>query len=343
MAFKQATRAGSKALIGIYGGSGSGKTLSALYLARGLVGPAGNVLMLDTESGRGRLYSDDPKIGGYLHDELDAPYSSRRYSEKIKEAIDHHRANGAETCLVIDSFSHEWEGVGGVVNAAETISEQRAEKKGYAWNGQVQFGDWKQPKQDHKRMMLDMLGAPVHLICCLRAQYKSHQIEKKDYEKYGIRSNANTTVLRDDFQTPIQDANFIYEMTVHMELRAPTQDRPNCAGVPILTKCPDMLLAAFGRDERLSVEVGHRIADWCRGGGVESPATAELMKQAKAAAQNGFEAYHEFFTKLDQRDKVILTEQTMPHPDDPSLPDVAVHTALKGIAIKVDKDKEIAE
>lgn len=332
MGFEIATRSGTKALIGLYGGSGSGKTLSALYMARGLVGAGGKVFLIDTESGRGSIYSDDPKIGGYLVDELAEPFSSARYADKLQEAIS--AAAGAEACVIIDSFSHEWEGIGGVCNAAETIAEDRARKKGFQWNGAVQFGDWKGPKQDHKRMMLKMIGAPVHLICCLRAQFQAHQIEKKDYAKHGINSNANTTVIRDEFQTPIQDKNFIYEMTVHAELRANTPTEQNRAGVPILTKCPETLRHAFPEGQRVSVDTGAAIAAWCRGGAVETAQTASLIDRATAAANNGTPAYQAFWEGATSTEKGELTGTLVPHPSGSG--DVIAHELCKEIAVAHD-------
>lgn len=297
MAFQKATRAGTKALIGLYGESGSGKTYSALMLARGLAGPDGLVMMIDTENRRGEMYADEIP-GGYDVQQLGEPYSSKRYSEMISEA--EAVAGDKPAALVIDSFSHEWEGIGGVVNAAENIAENRAKKFKSSWNGTVAFGDWKNPKQDHKRMMLKMLGSNLHIICCLRAQYASHQIDSADYEKHGIKSNARTTVIRDDFQTPIQDKNFIFEMMAHIEL---SNKQP---GVPILRKCPEMLRAAFEATPKLSIDTGQAVAAWTDGGSVETEAQADLVDMAGKAASCGTEAYERWFKSQTRDDKLYL-------------------------------------
>src|ERR1700678_2154995 len=105
---RTASRSDSKALIGLYGQSGSGKTMGALLLCRALVGPTGKLVMIDTESGRGSLYADVIP-GGYEVIELDAPFSPDRYIEAIAAA----EKTGAD-CIVIDSISHEWEGQGGI-------------------------------------------------------------------------------------------------------------------------------------------------------------------------------------------------------------------------------------
>lgn len=337
MAFEAAKRSGTKAIIALYGGSGAGKSLSALLMARGLVGPNGNIYMADTESGRGAIYSDDSRIGGYMIDNIEAPYTSDKYSEKVNDAVAHSKASGVPGCLIIDSASHEWEGIGGVVNAAETTAENRAKKSGYPWNGTVPFGDWKTPKAAHKRMMLNVLGAPIHVIFCLRAQYKSHQVEKKDYAKYGIQSNTKTTVFRDDFQTPIQDANFIFEMIIHAELRANTPTNPDAAGRPIVTKCPDNLLHAFPNGERISAKTGEIIAEWCDGGGIETVSDEDTKAGAEAAAKSGTEAYAAHFKGLQREQQVYLTGKVIPHPS--GIGEQTIHELCKEIS-KANDGKE---
>lgn len=299
MTFKKATRAGTKALIGIYGESGSGKTYSALTMARGLAGDDGIVMMLDTENRRGEMYSDEIP-GGYEVQQVQEPFASKKFADLIVEAETF--ANNHEACLVIDSFSHEWEGIGGVVNAAETIAEGKAKKYNKDWNGTVAFGDWKTPKQDHKRMMLKMLGSKMHIICCLRAQYSSHQIEKKDYEKYGITAKTNTAVIRDDFQTPIQDKNFIFEMMAHIEL---SNKQP---GVPILRKCPKMLMPAFQQSNTITVDTGRLIAAWTAGGAPDEEMHAEALDMGEKAASCGTQAYKRWFTEQNRSVQLYLTE-----------------------------------
>jgi len=62
--FRPAIRGSAKLLVGLYSESGCGKTLSALLLARGFVGPNGTIGMIETESGRGEAYADTLS-GGY--------------------------------------------------------------------------------------------------------------------------------------------------------------------------------------------------------------------------------------------------------------------------------------
>ena len=81
-----AERAGAHLLIQLYGPPRSGKTYTALRIARGMVGPKGRIGVLDTESGRARLYSDKVP-GGFVVGELTPPYTPRRYLEAIGEFL----------------------------------------------------------------------------------------------------------------------------------------------------------------------------------------------------------------------------------------------------------------
>jgi hypothetical protein len=72
-----AERAGAHLLIQLYGPPRSGKTYTALRIARGMVGPKGRIGVLDTESGRARLYSDKVP-GGFVVGELTPPWEHVR-------------------------------------------------------------------------------------------------------------------------------------------------------------------------------------------------------------------------------------------------------------------------
>jgi hypothetical protein len=78
----RAERAGAHLLIQLYGPPRSGKTYTALRIARGMVGPKGRIGMLDTESGRARLYSDKVP-GGFVVGELTPPRGLASASGKL--------------------------------------------------------------------------------------------------------------------------------------------------------------------------------------------------------------------------------------------------------------------
>lgn len=239
MAFtiRPAQRADSKALIGLYGQSGCGKTMSALLLGRGLVGSAGKLVLIDTESGRGSLYADVIP-GGYDVIELGAPFAPGAYIEAIEAA----EKAGAE-CVIIDSMSHEWQGLGGVGDMAAAI-EARTGKPG--------LHCWKEPKIAHQKMLLKLLQARTHIICCLRAKRKSKQVKDE---------RGKSVVVKDDFYSPTQDGDFIFEMQVHAEILSDHKLR--------VTKVSHPALAAIFKDGVvISEATGRALAEWAKGGTV---------------------------------------------------------------------------
>ena len=58
MAFKRATKRQARLRMAVTGPAGSGKTLTALLVARALVGKQGKIAVLDTEHGSASKYAD---------------------------------------------------------------------------------------------------------------------------------------------------------------------------------------------------------------------------------------------------------------------------------------------
>src|ERR1035437_731314 len=142
---RPATRQGVKPLVGFYGKSGSGKTMSALLLARGLVGPQGRVCLIDTENGRGSIFADLIP-GGYSVMDVDAPFSPDRYQKAIATA---EKSAGV---VVVDSMSHEWSGEGGVLDMQENELDRMAGED-WAKRERCKMAAWIKPKLAHKMMI----------------------------------------------------------------------------------------------------------------------------------------------------------------------------------------------
>ncbi len=154
--FQRAIRQGSHVLIALWGFSGSGKTLSALKLARGLAGKDGKIALIDTETGRALIYAKVAEP--WDHAELTPPFSPDRYIDAITDA----EAGGYDV-VIIDSFSHCWNSIGGVLEMAEENPKLRGLLK------------WAAPKAKYKRLVQTMLRARCHIIVCLRAKEKMRQ------------------------------------------------------------------------------------------------------------------------------------------------------------------------
>lgn len=239
--FKPARRQGVRPLIGMYSLSGAGKTYSALHLARGIAGPEGIVRLIDTESGRGAIYSDIVP-GGYYTLELHAPFTPARHVAAITAAEE----QGTDA-LVFDSMSHEWEGEGGVLDWA--AENEEAGKKGLLV--------WKQPKMEHQKLIAKLLQCRIKaVIVCIRGKYKSRQV-KSGPDKGKI--------IKDDCISVLQSEELIFEMTAHMEIRPDHTITLTKGGHPDLARCfpPD-------GEEPLTVEHGRLIREWCEGRGQQS-------------------------------------------------------------------------
>ncbi len=250
---KPARREAVKPLIGLYGESGCGKTYSALLLARGFVGPAGKILLLDTESGRGSLYAD-VLPGGYEVMQIDAPFSPGRCVAAMQAA----EQSGA-TIAICDSFSHFWQGIGGVLDMAAQNEES---------SGKAGLHNWKQPKMEHAKLVLKLLQSKIPWIVCLRAHFKTRQ---------GKDEKGRTAIIKDDLPSPIQAEDFLFELTAHALLF------PDHA--TSLTKCshPD-LRKCFPADKTtpITIEHGQALARWCGGAGVSSPSNPSSGAPATA-------------------------------------------------------------
>jgi AAA domain len=250
---KPASRVGINPLIAAYSESGCGKTFSALLLARGLAGPAGKIVVADSESGRASLYADIPTIGGFETFDLCAPFSPARYVEAV-DAIE----NSGAAVGIIDSGSHEWEGVGGVLDMAGEV-EQRTGKTG--------LHCWKTPKFEHAKFIQRLLRTKIPFIICLRAKYKSRQ----------VKENGKTVILKDETTSPIQAEDFIFEATCHFEI---LQNHSI-----ILTKCSHPSLRdCFPKDKTtpITIEHGRALAAWCNAAGkpAVAPSPAPAPKQS---------------------------------------------------------------
>ena len=158
MTFKRAARGLIAPKIAIMGVSGGGKTYSALRFARGFVGDAGRIAVLDTENGSASLYADltnfdvqdiQPiKIG----DGSTTAFNTADFVVGVQEA-----EKAGYDCLIIDSASQVW----------SSCLELKARIDA---NGGNQFTNWKIPKERLAAVKTAILQAKIPVICCFRAK-----------------------------------------------------------------------------------------------------------------------------------------------------------------------------
>lgn len=251
---RKASRQGVRPLISLYAESGAGKTYSSLLLARGFVGPSGKMVLIDTESGRGELYSDVQEIGGYEVLPLTEPFSPARYIA----AMDMVEKSGA-TIGCIDSGSGEWEGVDGVLDMAESNREK---------SGKDGLHCWRKPKLEHALFIQKLLRSPIPWIICLRAKYKTRQ----------AREGGKTVIIKDDVLSPQQSEDFVYESTIHGFITQDHAFHPTKVSHPDLAKC-------LPNGSPITLEHGRLLASWCANPGTAP--TTQPKSQPTASSKNG--------------------------------------------------------
>ncbi len=278
---KPAVRESVPALMALWGPSFSGKTLSALKVARGLVGPKGKIVLIDTENERAKTYAGALDIGWH-HLDLQPPFTPSRYIGALEAA-----QKAGANAVIVDSTSHVWEGEGGVLDMAEASKSMGLNK-------------FRVPKMDYKRFVNFYLRAPFHLIFCLRA--KEHFVQKgNDVQHLGI--------------TPICGGGFIYEPVVsvllgpdHRPLFKPTEQYHPTPAVPAV-KVPEDLADAIQPGEYLSEATGERIRAWCEGGKKvdrPEPIGQDLLDLAASAANLGTAQLQQWWGTLDGNQKRTL-------------------------------------
>lgn len=284
----KAVREAVPALIVYWGPSGSGKTYSALKTARGLVGPKGKIVLIDTENGRAKFYAG--MVGGWQHIDFQPPFTPQRYTEAMKAA----EAAGADA-IIVDSMSHVWEGDGGVLDMADNAKAA----SGKALTGLAKF---KAPKTAFKHMQNNLLRSPVNVIFCLRAKQLNVQVGK----------GADAEII-DRGLTPICEKNFIFEATVsvllgpdHKPVFQNTDDLKCNPAVPSV-KIPEDAAGAIKRNAYLDEATGSAIAAWLGGGEAVDHDTRELQRTARNKAAEGSVKMRDWWTDeltKDERKKL---------------------------------------
>lgn len=263
MIFTPAVRENVGLWINLIGGTGSGKSFSAMRLASGICGGK-PFAMIDTENRRALHYADQFKFD---HAELRAPFRPDAYSDAIMAAD----AAGYPV-IVVDSGSHVWSGDGGMLDWQDDELTRMAGDD-YAKRERVKMSAWIKPKMSHKQMVSKMLQVKAHIILCLRAEQKIEMV--KEGGKTVIRAKQSLTGL--DGWIPVCDKNLPFEATCSFLL---TADRP---GLPHPIKLQEQHRALFPLDQPISEESGKRLALWA-GGSKAAPKVPEIARTGSGEA-----------------------------------------------------------
>tara|TARA_R110000868_G_scaffold308498_4_gene569995 strand:- start:345 stop:1238 length:894 start_codon:yes stop_codon:yes gene_type:complete len=186
MQLQKAERQQVKLRIGISGASGFGKTYSALLLAYGITNDYSKIAVIDTENGSASLYAH---LGGFNVINLNGPYPPENYIRAIELC----EKSGIQVIL-IDSVSHEWNGVGGCLEIHEKLGGR--------------FQDWSKVSPRHQAFIDKILQSSCHIITTTR--------RKVDYSME-TESNGKTKVVKHGTKE-ITREGFEYELTLNLEL-----------------------------------------------------------------------------------------------------------------------------
>lgn len=306
--FRPAVRENVSLLIGLAGGTGSGKTFSAMRLAQGIAGDK-PFAVIDTEAGRAKHYADRFKFD---HGDLKPPFSPAAYAEAIKAADD-----AGYRVIVVDSFSHEHSGDGGLLDMHEAEFQRMGGKES------AKMAAWIKPKTQHKAMVNKLLQVRAHLILCFRAEEKIEMVREDGRMKIVPKQSR----IGKDGWIPICEKNLPFEMTCSFLLLA---DKP---GVPMPIKLEDQHRHLFPADKPIDEASGRALAAWAAGGKpapqVLSSSTipdgektkqqptgddydravkarADLLMQAELAAKGGYNELRGFWSGLSSTEKDTL-------------------------------------
>lgn len=295
--------------LGISGGSGTGKTFTSLRIARGIAegitGKRGSPIgYVDTENKRALHYKAAfPEMAHFDFTAINSDgelvgFGPERWIEVIDAAEE-----AKLPVLILDSFSHAWEGVGGVLDQHAQVLDrlvQQAEKRA---NGRYEVDPakfsqlaWAEVKPRYRRLIDRIVRAKTNVIICTRAKPVMQQ-------GFGDKAkNARKTkTRRDDVPwDPASDGDLMFEMTAMVILD------PSAPGCPVhQIKVADQFKGLLDPRQTMSEATGLAIAEWAKGqGGAQKQ--KEIMDHARQIARGGTEAFKAWWTGDGKADRDVI-------------------------------------
>lgn len=164
--FKSVASSQLKLIAGFIGPAGSGKTLSALRVGRGLVGPKGKIAVVSAgEFNAPAAYKRDVEFDMHI---LQPPFTMKSLLNCATEA-----KKAGYDALVIDSLSNFYTGTGGLVEFHNEIMIKDGKNNWQAWED-VQ--GW------INKMWEKLRGIDIHVLLTLRTK-TAYTVEKNDKGK----------------------------------------------------------------------------------------------------------------------------------------------------------------
>jgi hypothetical protein len=253
--FQKAERKKARLRLALCGPAGSGKTYSALQIAKGL---GGRIALIDTEHESGSLYAD---LCEFDTASLTPPYTPDKYRAAITAA----EAAGYSV-LIIDSFSHAWAGEGGLLDMHDKAAA--ASRSGNS------FTAWREITPQHNALVESLLGARLHVIATLRTKTAYDLVDDGNGKKKPVKIGL----------APIQREGVDYEFTTVIDLSIDGH---------VATATKDRTRLFDGKHFIPSIETGQALMNWLETG-VDADAKAAAARDALAARIGAIENLFEF-------------------------------------------------
>lgn len=280
--------------LGISGGSGTGKTFSALRVARGMAeGMTGKkntpIGYVDTENKRALHYKAAfPEMTHFDFTAINEAGELVGFGpERWIEVIDAAEAAGLPV-LIMDSFSHAWEGVGGVLDLQAQVldrlvreAEKRANGKYDIDPGKYSQLAWAEVKPRYRRLIDRVVRAKCNIVMCTRAK----PVMQKGFGPKAENARLTKTRRKDVPWDPASDGELMFELTAMMMLD------PSTPGCPVYQiKAPDQFKSMFDPKKPMTEDTGRAMAEWAKGQG-GAQANKVLMDNARDMARCGTEMF----------------------------------------------------
>jgi len=272
MAFQKAVRTKAKARVAISGPSKSGKTMTALRMARGLVGPDGAIAVRDSEHGSASKYAvldgEAESETAFVFDVIEPDeHSPDSYIKSIQEA-----EAGGYGVIILDSLSHGWAGKGGVLEIVDSATARAGRKDSFG-------SGWAVGTPAHNKLMDYINACSIHVIATMRVKME-----------YALEQNSKGKVVPVKLGlAPVQRDTTEYEFDVMCVMDA--DHTMHVSG----TRCPELENKVI---DKPTDAVGQTLAAWL-GQGVDAPAP-----RANGAKANGRTA--ELTAALDTRTTELI-------------------------------------
>ncbi|MEW9578118.1 AAA family ATPase [Bacillus toyonensis] len=234
----EAQREKEKAVIGFIGCSGSGKTVSALIVAYGMMKEAypeaseaeiwQKIGVIDTEHRRSKLYANleigGIRIGQFRHIDFPPPFTTERYNLAVITM-----KNAGTEVVVIDSISHNWMGEGGIVETHGQMSGNS-------------FQNWGKLAPETNKLIKTLTQNDIHMLVTFRTKTE-YVVEPNSDGKMAPRKVGTKPVQKEEMEY-----EFMLNFVIDIDHVADTSK--------------DNTQMFEGHPQKINTEVGRKLYQW---------------------------------------------------------------------------------